>query len=126
MSEMLEELARAADDFERRAEHPLSSQIEDLFLGMRCGSALILDNIGITLIVAKLPGYSARKRAYRELVGVGCLSRFWCRAVRPRLFPKRHDALVEAWDSARLQVRAEMLNSIIRQGEEMLDERQAE
>ena len=123
MNGMLRELAEAADDFERRAKHPLSSQIEDLFLGMRRGSALILDSIGITMNMAKLPGYPARERAYRELVGVGRLSRFWCRAVRPRLLPKRHDVLVEAWDSARLQVQAEMLDSIIRQGEEMLDER---
>lgn len=124
MTEMLEELARAADDFERRAKHPLSSQIEDLFLGMRRGSALILDSIGITTNMAKLPGYPARESAYREAFGVGRLSQFWCCVVRPRLFPGRHDVLVEAWDSARLQVQAEMLNSIIQQGEEMLDERQ--
>lgn len=119
---MYEAWEEAAVNFERRAKHPLNYQMESLILGVRRQSAMLLDGAGIVLNMRELPSYPIRENAYRAAFGSGRLSGFWGCVVRPRLFPARHDVLVGAWDAARLQVQAEMLDSVIRQGEQMLDE----
>lgn len=114
MSWFMVEMTRLADEVE--AEHGLEGLAGDLVVGLRRQSALILDNLGMTVSIASLPGHQAleetRDAAYRG---------FWARNIRPWLFPRRHAALTQIYDGARRQIQQELLNRIIEEGKAMLD-----
>ena len=130
MSNLRDSMQEMADEFGQPIRLEYSGGYEgdpvDLLLaGIRRQSTNIIDNLGITIEMGKLPSHEPRAEAYRAAFGGGRLSRLWRGRVRPILFPTRQAELVAEWESAKRRMREEWIAVVLEKGQEAIDERQA-
>ena len=72
----------------------------------------LLDNLGTRLNVSELPGASEYRIARDSLFGKGRVGRFWCKHVRPWLFPLRQQVARQRFMVAQRIIRREMINAV--------------
>ena len=82
--------------------------------------AMLLDNVGIRVRLADCPSHPAYQFWKYRRYGYNWLSAMWCQHIRRWLFPKRHQAVVEKYEAAKAQIQQEILNAVMKLGEDMI------
>ena len=96
-------------------------QLDMLTEGIRRGSHLLLDNVGIHVRMSDTPSWALREALHRVMFGRGRLERFWCLSVRPWLMPRWQAQVEAAWERAGDLTRAELLAATLEQASAMRD-----
>jgi len=99
----------------------MSDQFDQLVTGIRRESAMILDNLGITIEMATLPSWPLRNYLSGQLFGRNRLTWFWCVYIRPWLMPKRQAEIQEAFEIVGNHVRQELLAAVIEKGQSVIE-----
>ena len=74
--------------------------------------SLLRDDLDSQLGLSKLPSENEYRAACDDLFGTGQLHRFWCKYVRPRLFPLRHQVARQRFSIAQRIIKQEMINAV--------------
>ena len=80
--------------------------IIDLARAIERQSAVLLNNMGISVDMSKLPTAAGYQNACAAFYGVGWLGRFWAKHVRQRIAPEKHVRLyheLHAWEALHRQ-----------------------
>lgn len=77
-------------------------------------SRVRLEELGLTLYVEGLEFWLEYRAARRRFYGGNRLERFFCRQVRPRLFPELEQLARSRWELARDRMGQDFLDAVVR------------
>ena len=97
----------------------MQSAYENIVRGISRNGSKILDNLGITINMSELPSADLCAVIYELRFGSGRLKRFYVRNIRPIITPRKHKQICMAWSQARLIRQQEVMNAVIKKGEDL-------